>query len=160
MTTTMNPPATRPALPKPTEIKTFLDEYVIGQDETKKKLAVAVYQHYKRIEMLKRRGEVEVQKANIMLIGPTGTGKSSVLQSSIAEYPKAVLAPPVSVCMFDSGALQSAVLDALSAALASAQVGQAKWRDLGKRLQHATREAAVEVGKGLAKAVVEEVVKE
>jgi hypothetical protein len=94
----------------------------------------------------------------VLVTGDTGTGKSSVLQSSIREYPEAVLAPPVSVCMFDSGALQSAVLDALSAALASAQVGQAKWRDLGKRLQHATREAAVEVGKGLAKAVVEEVV--
>jgi ATP-dependent Clp protease ATP-binding subunit ClpX len=73
--------ATRPALPKPTEIKTFLDEYVIGQDETKKKLAVAVYQHYKRIEMLKRRGEVEVQKANILLIGPTGTGKTLLAQT-------------------------------------------------------------------------------
>ena len=94
----------------------------------------------------------------VLVTGDTGTGKSSVLQSSIAEYPNAVLAPPVSVCMFDSGALQSAVLDALSVALASAQVGQAKWRELGKRLQHATREAAVEVGKGLAKAVIEEVV--
>ena len=73
--------ASRPALPKPTEIKTFLDEYVIGQDETKKKLAVAVYQHYKRIEILKRRGEVEVQKANIMLIGPTGTGKTLLAQT-------------------------------------------------------------------------------
>src|SRR6476620_1012225 len=83
----------------------------------------------------------------VLVTGDTGTGKSSVLQSSIAEYPKAFLAPPVSVCMFDSGALQSAMLEALSAALASAQVGQAKWRDLGKRLQHATREAAVEVGK-------------
>ena len=71
----------RPALPKPIEIKTFLDEYVIGQDETKKKLAVAVYQHYKRIEMLKRRGEVEIQKANIMLIGPTGTGKTLLAQT-------------------------------------------------------------------------------
>lgn len=73
--------ANRPALPKPTEIKTFLDEYVIGQDETKKKLAVAVYQHYKRIEMLKRRGDVEVQKANILLIGPTGTGKTLLAQT-------------------------------------------------------------------------------
>jgi ATP-dependent Clp protease ATP-binding subunit ClpX len=71
----------RPALPKPIEIKTFLDEYGIGQDETKKKLAVAVYQHYKRIEMLKRRGEVEIQKANIMLIGPTGTGKTLLAQT-------------------------------------------------------------------------------
>ncbi len=73
--------ATRPPLPKPHEIKTFLDEYVIGQEETKKKLAVAVYQHYKRIEMLKRRSDVEIQKSNIMLIGPTGTGKTLLAQT-------------------------------------------------------------------------------
>jgi ATP-dependent Clp protease ATP-binding subunit ClpX len=72
----------RPPLPKPTEIKSFLDDYVIGQDDTKKKLAVAVYQHYKRIEMLKRKQtEVEIQKSNIMLIGPTGTGKTLLAQT-------------------------------------------------------------------------------
>jgi ATP-dependent Clp protease ATP-binding subunit ClpX len=73
----------RAPLPKPVEIKEFLDDYVIGQDETKKKLAVAVYQHYKRIEMLKRKaaGEVEIQKSNIMLIGPTGTGKTLLAQT-------------------------------------------------------------------------------
>ena len=74
--------ARRPPLPKPIEIKEFLDDYVIGQDETKKKLAVAVYQHYKRIEMQKRRNsDVEVQKSNIMLIGPTGTGKTLLAQT-------------------------------------------------------------------------------
>ncbi|MBO0857992.1 MAG: ATP-dependent Clp protease ATP-binding subunit ClpX [Chloracidobacterium sp.] len=73
--------AARPPLPKPSEIKTFLDEYVIGQDDTKKKLAVAVYQHYKRIEMMKRRTEVEIQKSNILLIGPTGTGKTLLAQT-------------------------------------------------------------------------------
>ena len=73
--------AARPPLPKPTEIKTFLDEYVIGQEDTKKKLAVAVYQHYKRIEMMKRRSEVEIQKSNILLIGPTGTGKTLLAQT-------------------------------------------------------------------------------
>lgn len=72
---------TRPPLPKPAEIKEFLDEYVIGQDETKKRLAVAVYQHYKRIEMSKRRSEVEIQKSNILLIGPTGTGKTLLAQT-------------------------------------------------------------------------------
>jgi len=71
----------RAPLPRPTEIKTFLDEYVIGQEETKKKLAVAVYQHYKRIEMLKRSGEVEIQKSNILLVGPTGTGKTLLAQT-------------------------------------------------------------------------------
>ncbi|HYL97492.1 MAG TPA: ATP-dependent Clp protease ATP-binding subunit ClpX [Blastocatellia bacterium] len=74
--------ARRPPLPKPVEIKEFLDDYVIGQDETKKKLAVAVYQHYKRIDMLKRRSsDVEIQKSNIMLIGPTGTGKTLLAQT-------------------------------------------------------------------------------
>src|ERR1051325_6962331 len=68
--------ATLPPLPKPGEIKNFLDEYVIGQEETKKRLAVAVYQHYKRIELGRRRSDVEIQKANILLIGPTGTGKT------------------------------------------------------------------------------------
>ena len=71
----------RPPLPKPVEIRGFLDEYVIGQDETKKRLAVAVYQHYKRLEMQKRRGDVEIQKSNILLIGPTGTGKTLLAQT-------------------------------------------------------------------------------
>jgi ATP-dependent Clp protease ATP-binding subunit ClpX len=73
--------ASRPPLPKPGEIKSFLDEYVIGQDETKKRLAVAVYQHYKRIELTRRRNEVEIQKSNILLIGPTGTGKTLLAQT-------------------------------------------------------------------------------
>src|SRR5512132_2115447 len=73
--------ATRPPLPKPGEIKSFLDEYVIGQEETKKRLAVAVYQHYKRIEIGRRRSDVEIQKANILLIGPTGTGKTLLAQT-------------------------------------------------------------------------------
>jgi ATP-dependent Clp protease ATP-binding subunit ClpX len=73
--------AARPPLPKPGEIKGFLDEYVIGQEETKKRLAVAVYQHYKRIEMTRRRTDVEIQKSNILLIGPTGTGKTLLAQT-------------------------------------------------------------------------------
>lgn len=71
----------RSTLPKPQELKVFLDEYVIGQDETKKRLSVAVYQHYKRIEMAKIRQDVELQKSNIMLIGPTGTGKTLLAQT-------------------------------------------------------------------------------
>jgi ATP-dependent Clp protease ATP-binding subunit ClpX len=73
--------ATRPPLPKPGEIKSFLDEYVIGQEETKKRLSVAVYQHYKRIEIARRRSDVEIQKSNILLIGPTGTGKTLLAQT-------------------------------------------------------------------------------
>jgi ATP-dependent Clp protease ATP-binding subunit ClpX len=69
-------------LPKPAEVKQFLDEYVIGQDQTKKKLAVAVYNHYKRIHMNRNRnGEVELSKSNIMLIGPTGSGKTLLAQT-------------------------------------------------------------------------------
>jgi len=73
--------ASRPPLPKPGEIKAFLDEYVIGQEDTKKRLAVAVYQHYKRIELARRRADVEIQKSNIVLIGPTGTGKTLLAQT-------------------------------------------------------------------------------
>lgn len=69
-------------LPKPHEVKAFLDEYVIGQQQTKKKLAVAVYNHYKRVYMNRQRGgEVELAKSNIMLIGPTGTGKTLLAQT-------------------------------------------------------------------------------
>jgi ATP-dependent Clp protease ATP-binding subunit ClpX len=73
--------ATRTNLPKPQDIKTFLDEYVIGQDESKKRLSVAVYQHYKRLELAKRRSDIELQKSNILLIGPTGTGKTLLAQT-------------------------------------------------------------------------------
>src|ERR687887_371719 len=71
------------SLPVPHEIKKFLDEYVIGQEQAKKKLAVAVYNHYKRIEIQKQRGknEVELTKSNILLIGPTGTGKTLLAQT-------------------------------------------------------------------------------
>ncbi|HTK96167.1 MAG TPA: ATP-dependent Clp protease ATP-binding subunit ClpX, partial [Terriglobales bacterium] len=69
-------------LPKPPEVKAFLDEYVIGQEQTKKKLAVAVYNHYKRIHMNRQRtSDVELAKSNILLIGPTGTGKTLLAQT-------------------------------------------------------------------------------
>ncbi len=68
-------------LPKPQEIKEFLDMYVIGQELTKKKLAVAVYNHYKRLEISKKRSDLELQKSNVLLIGPTGTGKTLLAQT-------------------------------------------------------------------------------
>ncbi len=70
-------------LPKPHEIKNHLDEYVIGQEAAKKKLSVAVYNHYKRLEANAKaeEGDVEVQKSNILLIGPTGTGKTLLAQT-------------------------------------------------------------------------------
>src|SRR5256714_61047 len=78
------PTSTAPnQLPKPHEVKTFLDEYVIGQEQTKKKLAVAVYNHYKRIYMNRQRTSdgIELAKSNILLIGPTGTGKTLLAQT-------------------------------------------------------------------------------
>ena len=69
------------SLPKPAEIKNVLDQYVIGQERAKKILAVAVHNHYKRIEAGSESGEVELQKANILLIGPTGSGKTLLAQT-------------------------------------------------------------------------------
>jgi ATP-dependent Clp protease ATP-binding subunit ClpX len=71
---------TRSGVPKPVEIKKVLDEYVIGQERAKRTLAVAVHNHYKRIEA-KQVGDVELQKSNILLIGPTGTGKTLLAQT-------------------------------------------------------------------------------
>ncbi len=74
----------RSSLPVPQEIKKFLDEYVVGQEQTKKKLSVAVYNHYKRVEIQKRsrsRQDTELTKSNILLIGPTGTGKTLLAQT-------------------------------------------------------------------------------
>lgn len=68
-------------LPKPAEIKAVLDEYVVGQDKAKRALAVAVYNHYKRINAPKKRGDVELQKSNIVMVGPTGCGKTFLAQS-------------------------------------------------------------------------------
>jgi ATP-dependent Clp protease ATP-binding subunit ClpX len=81
-------------IPKPLEVKDHLDQYVIGQDATKKKLAVAVYNHCKRIHMNRmRNSEVELSKSNILLIGPTGTGKTLMAQTlaRILDVPFAIV---------------------------------------------------------------------
>lgn len=68
-------------LPKPQEIKTFLDEYVIGQDNAKKALSVAVYNHYKRVNSDNLADDIELQKSNILFVGPTGSGKTLLAQT-------------------------------------------------------------------------------
>ncbi len=88
-----NTASTSRRLPRPPEIKEFLDGYVIGQEKTKKKLAVAVYNHYKRIFLNRQPGDVELTKSNILLIGPTGTGKTLLAQtlSRMLEVPFAIV---------------------------------------------------------------------
>ena len=68
-------------LPKPMEIKNYLDQYVIGQDLAKRSLAVSVYNHYKRINSNEEESDVELQKSNILLLGPTGSGKTFLAQT-------------------------------------------------------------------------------
>jgi ATP-dependent Clp protease ATP-binding subunit ClpX len=68
-------------VPKPTEIKTILDQYVIGQERAKRTMAVAVYNHYKRINMGGKLDDVELQKSNIVMLGPTGSGKTLLAQT-------------------------------------------------------------------------------
>ena len=68
-------------VPKPKEIKEFLDKYVIGQDEAKRSIAVAVYNHYKRLAVAQNDDEVELDKSNIVLVGPTGTGKTLIART-------------------------------------------------------------------------------
>lgn len=89
-------------LPKPSAIKTELDKYVIGQDEAKKTLAVAVYNHYKRILQKDNSDEVEIQKSNVMLLGPTGVGKT-LLAQTLAKFLKVPFAIADATTLTEAG---------------------------------------------------------
>jgi ATP-dependent Clp protease ATP-binding subunit ClpX len=78
---TDSPAPTQSKLPKPKDIRNFLDQFVVGQDFAKKSLSVAVHNHYKRLEAKAQSGDVEIAKSNILLIGPTGTGKTLLAQT-------------------------------------------------------------------------------
>jgi ATP-dependent Clp protease ATP-binding subunit ClpX len=89
-------------LPKPTEIKRILDDYVVGQDRAKKTLSVAVYNHYKRIYSQSSTSDVELEKSNILLVGPTGTGKT-LLARTLARFLKVPFAIVDATCLTEAG---------------------------------------------------------
>ncbi len=97
-------PSVSGQLPKPAEIKRILDDYVVGQDRAKKTLAVAVYNHYKRIHTPAPgpAADVELEKSNILLIGPTGTGKT-LLARTLARFLKVPFAIVDATCLTEAG---------------------------------------------------------
>ena len=92
---------------KPREIKEFLDEYVIGQEEAKKVLSVAVYNHYKRITS-KKESDIELQKSNILMLGPTGSGKTYLAQTlaKLLNVPFAIADATIEVYLYSENIIR------------------------------------------------------
>ena len=90
-------PMKRDELMKPQQIKAFLDLWVIGQDEAKRAMSVAVYNHYKRLMADPKEGDVEIDKSNIVLVGPTGTGKTLIARTiaKLLKVPFTIVDAPV-----------------------------------------------------------------
>jgi len=95
-------PLAKGNLPKPAEVKTQLDEYVVGQERAKRTLSVAVYNHYKRIYSTPTGTDVELEKGNILLVGPTGTGKT-LLARTLARFLKVPFAIVDATCLTEAG---------------------------------------------------------
>jgi ATP-dependent Clp protease ATP-binding subunit ClpX len=95
-------PLAKGNLPKPAEIKSQLDEYVVGQERAKRTLSVAVYNHYKRIYSSPTAADVELEKGNILLVGPTGTGKT-LLARTLARFLKVPFAIVDATCLTEAG---------------------------------------------------------
>ena len=112
-------------LRKPTEIKAFLDTYVIGQDRAKRVMAVAVYNHYKRLLQPSKEDEVEIQKSNIIIVGQTGTGKT-LLAKTIARMLKVPLAIVDATVLTEAGYVGEDVESILSRLLQVADYDVAK----------------------------------
>ena len=112
-------------LKKPLEIKSFLDQYVIGQDETKKAMSVAVCNHYKRLTQVNDENEVEIEKSNIVLVGETGTGKTLIARS-IAKMLNVPFSIVDATVLTQAGYVGEDVESILSRLLQAADYGVAK----------------------------------
>ena len=118
-------PETISELPKPKKIYSILDQYVIGQDEAKKTLSVAVYNHYKRVGQKKHKEDVEIQKSNVLMIGPTGSGKT-LLAQTLAKILNVPLAIVDANSLTEAGYVGEDVEDILLALINSAKGDVAK----------------------------------
>ena len=107
-------------LKPPLEIKNFLDQHVIGQEQAKKTLAVAVYNHYKRINQRKLSDDVEIQKSNLLLVGPTGTGKT-LLAQTISKFLNVPIAIVDATVLTEAGYVGEDVESILSKLLQAAE---------------------------------------